>query len=70
MFRTRDEVEIDGGGVEYADLTCVQLLVSAAKSAAAAGKPMRLIAISEPLSGAFARAGLRISQSDDQTNWA
>ena len=69
-FRARDEVEIDAAGVEYADLTCVQLLVAAARSAEASGKPMRLLAMSEPLRAALARAGLRVSQSDDPTNWA
>jgi anti-anti-sigma regulatory factor len=69
-FRVRDEVEIDGDGVEHADVTCIQLLAAAAKTAEAVSKPMRVLAMSEPLRGAFARAGLRVSRSDAHTNWA
>jgi len=63
-FRARDDVEIDAAAVEVVDLTFVQLLVSATKTANASNKRLRLIAISEPVRGAMARAGLRLSSSD------
>jgi anti-anti-sigma regulatory factor len=69
-FRARDEIEIDAAWVEHVDLTFIQLLVSAVKTAKASKKRMRLIAISEPLRAALARAGLRLSSANDQITWA
>ena len=69
-FRTRDEIEIDAAKVEHVDVAFLQLLVSATKTANASNKRLRLIAISEPVRGAMARAGLRLSSSDDQITWA
>jgi anti-anti-sigma regulatory factor len=69
-FRGRDYIEIDAAGVEHVDLTLIQLLVSATKTAKTSRKRMRLIAASEPLRSALARAGLRLSSSEDQITWA
>ena len=69
-FREREEIEIDAAGVEHVDVAFLQLLVSAAKTAAAQQKRMRLIAVSRPLRDALNRAGLRLSSSDDQITWA
>jgi anti-anti-sigma regulatory factor len=69
-FLEREEIEIDAGKVEHVDVAFLQLLVSAAKTAAAQQKRMRLIAVSQPLRDALRRAGLRLSSSDDQITWA
>jgi anti-anti-sigma regulatory factor len=67
-FRSAEAVEIDAGDVAEADITLVQLIASATRTAEASGKPMRLIAVSEPLRAAFARAG--VSASDGQITWS
>ena len=69
-FRARDAIEIDAGRVEDVDLTLLQLLVSATKTANASQKRFKLVGVSDPLRRALARAGLRLSSSDDQINWA
>jgi phospholipid transport system transporter-binding protein len=69
-FREREEIEIDAAKVEHVDVAFLQLLVSAAKTAAAKQKRMRLTAVSQPLRAALTRAGLRLSSSDDQITWA
>jgi len=69
-LRDRDDLGIDASGVEHADITFVQLLVSAAKTGEAARKRVRLVAVSDPLRAAFARAGLGLSPSNDQITWA
>ena len=69
-FRERDEIEIDAAMAEQVDLTFVHLLASAVKTAKASHKRIRLVAVSEQLRGALARAGLRLSASDDQITWA
>ena len=48
VHRARDDIEIDAAGVEHVDLTLIQLLVSATKTAKTSQKRMRLIAVSEP----------------------
>jgi anti-anti-sigma regulatory factor len=68
-FQTGDEIEIDAGRVERVDLTFIQLLASAMKTAKASQKRCRLVSVSEPLRGALARAGVRLSPSDDQIMW-
>lgn len=68
-FLDRNEVEIDAGGVEHADVTLIQLLISAARTAEASQKRMRILSISEPLRSVLARAGLRLSPSDE-IHWA
>ena len=68
-FRAGDEIAIDAGQVEQADLTLIQLLASAAKTATATQKRLRLTAVSESLRGALARAGVQLSSSDDQISW-
>jgi anti-anti-sigma regulatory factor len=65
-FRDREQIDIDTDFVEQVDITFIQLLVSAARTAAASGKRMRLVGVSDPLRVALARAGLRLSPSDDQ----
>lgn len=57
-FSASDQIELDAGQVQQADITCLQLLVSAAKTAQAGRKHLRITALSEPLRAAFARAGL------------
>ena len=52
------------------DITVIQLLASAAKTAKASRKRLRLIAVSEPLRDALARAGLPLASSDDHITWA
>lgn len=51
-------LELDGSGVSKADVTSVQLLVSAAKSARHVGNRVSLTAISEVLRSAIQRAGV------------
>ncbi len=66
----RDDVALDAAEVEHVDITFLQLLASAAKTAKASRKRLRLIAVSEPLRDALARAGFTHSSSDDQITWA
>jgi anti-anti-sigma regulatory factor len=56
-FHRHDKLEIDGSKVDKADVTSVQLLLSAAKAASHHGRPIVLIAISEALRRTFNRAG-------------
>lgn len=51
-------LELDCSGVNKADVTSVQLLVSAAKSARHVGNRVSLTAISEVLRSAIKRAGV------------
>jgi ABC-type transporter Mla MlaB component len=53
-----EALELDGSGVSKADVTSVQLLVSAAKSARHVGNRVSLTAISEVLRSAIQRAGV------------
>lgn len=59
-FSSGDEIILDAGAVQQADITCLQLLVSALKTAEARRKHLRITAISQPLQDAFARAGLHL----------
>jgi anti-anti-sigma regulatory factor len=65
-FRSSDEVDIDAEGAEYLDLTFVQLLIAASKTAAAAGKRLRFMGSSQAFRDAFARAGVKLSEAQDQ----
>ena len=69
-LRARDAIEIDAAWFPHVDLTFIQLLASAAKTAKASRKRLRLIAVSEPLRDALARAGLPLASSDDHITWA
>jgi ABC-type transporter Mla MlaB component len=52
------KLELDCSGVDKADVTSVQLLVSTAKSARHFGNAVTVTAISETLRSAIARAGV------------
>jgi anti-anti-sigma regulatory factor len=54
----QNRLEIDCSAVDKADVTSVQLLVSAAKSARHVGNRVSLTAISEVLRSAIKRAGV------------
>ncbi len=64
-FRAGDEVEIDAGRAEYVDLTFVQLLISASKTADALQKRLRFASVSQAFLDAFARAGVTLSPTQD-----
>lgn len=51
-------LELDASRVKHADLTFVQLVVSAAKSFEACRLPFSILRASKPASAAFARAGV------------
>ena len=57
-LNSHPKLELDCSGVDKADLTSVQLLVSATKSARHFGNAVSLTAISESLRSAIARAGV------------
>lgn len=63
--RAEAEVEIDCSALAVIDLAGLQLLVSAARTARAAGKRIRLQAPSDILSAALARAGISPAQLGD-----
>lgn len=65
-LRNPGPLTLDLSAVEQADISFVQLLVSAARTAAARGATYRLAAISEPLAAAFARAGLGFEPATGQ----
>lgn len=65
-FRGGDEVLIDAERAEYLDLAFLQLLVSASKTAAVCRKRLRFAPVSQPFRDAFARAGLKLSATQDQ----
>jgi len=52
------KLELDGSGVDKADVTSVQLLISTAKSARHVGNAVSLTAVSEALRSAITRAGV------------
>ena len=56
--RPDERLEIDCSDVERADVTSVQLLLAAAKSANLQGRPIVMTAISKTLSTTFMRAGV------------
>lgn len=53
-------VEIDCAGIEQADITFVQTIVSAQRSFAAQGLPFTLLAATESVRSAFERAGVSL----------
>jgi len=57
-LNSHSKLELDCSGVDKADVTSVQLLVSTAKSARHVGNAVSLTAISEALRSAIARAGV------------
>ena len=57
-LNSHSKLELDCSGVDKADVTSVQLLVSTAKSARHLGNAVSLTAISETLRSAIARAGV------------
>jgi anti-anti-sigma regulatory factor len=65
-LRGSDEVGIDAERVEYLDLTFVQLLISASKTAEVNHKRLRFAPVSEAFRDAFQRAGVRLSANQDQ----
>lgn len=56
-------VVLDGSSVESADITFVQLMVSAQRSFAACSLPFALEGIPSPVSSAFSRAGIAMPAS-------
>jgi len=57
-LNAQSKLELDCSGVDKADVTSVQLLVSTAKSARHVGNDVSLTAISDTLRSAIARAGV------------
>lgn len=53
-------VEIDCAGIEQADITFVQTIVSAQRSFAARGLPFTMLAATESVRSAFERAGVSL----------
>ena len=53
-------VEIDCGAVELADITFVQMMISAEKTFAARDLPFTLVAATESVRSAFERAGVLV----------
>ena len=53
-------VEIDCAGIEQADITFVQTIVSAQRSCAARGLPFTMLAATESVRSAFERAGVTL----------
>ncbi len=58
MFSAGKGVSLDCGAVESVDLTFVQFIVSADRTAAARGLPLSFESVPEPVLAAFARAGV------------
>jgi phospholipid transport system transporter-binding protein len=57
-LRVQTKLELDCSGVDKADVTSVQLLISTAKTARHQGNRVRLTAVSEVLRSAIQRAGV------------
>jgi ABC-type transporter Mla MlaB component len=57
-LRRQDRVEIDCSGVDKADVTSIQLLLSTTKTATLQGRHVNLTEISQALNATFQRAGL------------
>jgi phospholipid transport system transporter-binding protein len=57
-LRGQTGLELDGSGVDKADVTSVQLLISTARTARHQGSRVSLTAISEVLRSAIQRAGV------------
>ncbi len=65
-FAGQGNLEIDGSGVDKADVTSVQLLVSTAKSATLEGRSVVLTAVSDALSRTLQRSGVAAGALPDQ----
>jgi len=65
-LRASEEVGIDAERVEHLDLTFVQLLVSASKTAAVSHRRLRFAPVSAAFLAAFACAGVKLSATQDQ----
>lgn len=63
-LKTVDVVEINGADVERFDIACVQVIVSAQKTAYRAGRQLRFTDPSDAVRTAFARAGLPLPASN------
>ncbi len=63
-------VEIDGSGVVSIDLTGLQIILSALKTARARNVRLEMSAMSQPLRDAFMRAGLPAPSAIPQTTQA
>jgi anti-anti-sigma regulatory factor len=64
-FRHPEKLEIDCSGVDKADVTSVQLLLSTARTANQQGRPVVLTAISQVLRKTFHSAGVSASAMND-----
>lgn len=60
-FSGSADITIDASQVQQVDITCLQLLASARKTAHARQRHLQITAISQPLHDALARAGLQLS---------
>ena len=65
-FDRQDRLEIDCSDVDKADLTSIQLLISAAKTGEAQGRPVVLTAFSQTLRNTLRRAGFTSDAMIDQ----
>ena len=59
-------ISLDVSEVEDADISFVQLLASASRTAAGQGRPFRLCAIPQALLQTFSRAGLGLDPASGQ----
>lgn len=66
VFRRQDQLEIDCSGVNKADVTSIQLLLSMAKTSRAQGRRLTLTAFSQTLRNTFRRAGFATDAMMDQ----
>ena len=65
-FKSDGDLAIDCSAITTCDITGIQLLVSAAKTAEASGRVMRLDGVPDVLSVALDRAGLVLSPAADR----
>ncbi|RDJ19968.1 STAS domain-containing protein [Bosea caraganae] len=63
-FAGAGDIAIDATQVQQADITCLQLLASALKTARAKQRRLDISAISPPLQDALARAGLQLPSAN------
>jgi len=56
-FKRQERLEIDGSGVDKADVTSIQLLLSTTKTAKLQGRRVVVSALSQTLRNTFQRAG-------------
>jgi anti-anti-sigma regulatory factor len=64
-FRRQDRLEIDCSGVDKADVTSIQLLLSTAKTGRAEGRTVVLTALSQALRKTLGRAGFSSDEMID-----